>query len=260
MRRVAALLVATMACTACWPAEASDVPRDAGDVLRRVADRDYRAVYDASSDELKRKTSADDLAAKLRALEGFGELVDRRPTAPPTITETDGQRFAEVVYAVTFALGDGTFTMRFRANDVRGRWELLGFTFDVSAATYDPPYTPDDDGAEKLARRFLYLWQNRRYDDLKATLDLRQDPEKVRDFLEKLENAGNLLTLSRNRLETTGAPGARLARSEYALTFDNGTGRMSFTLKEIGGEWRVDGVDYGIEYATTGGRSSAPPT
>lgn len=253
MRRIvvlAAVLACAGAVAGCTPADPKDVSKFASEIIDRLKDRKYDLLYDQSSDAFKKTFTKDDFVKKMKDLEGFGQLLEVEPDGEPAVTEEDGDKIARVPYTAKFTLAEGPLSLTLRGNDVTGKWELDGYKYDVTATTFDPPYPPDQDGADKLARRFLYLWQNRRYDDLSKSMRLQEDPEKVQEFFKKLENAGQLLTMTRTRFEPSTQGGRKAAAVAYDLKFDNGTGTMNFKLLAIDGEWRIDSVNYSIEYNT----------
>jgi hypothetical protein len=234
----------------CTPADPKNVPKAAQEVFDRLKDRQYDALYDKASDAFKKTFTKDEFVKKMKELESFGQLLDVAPDGDPNVAEEGGDKLARVAYTAKFTLAEGPFNLTLRGNDISGDWELDGYKYDVTATTFDPPYKPDQEGAEKLARRFLYLWQSRRYDDLSKTMRLQEDPSKIADFLKKLESAGQLLTMDRTSYKEGAKSGHDTVAMDYDLKFDNGTGTMHFELVELSGEWRIDTVRYNIEYNT----------
>lgn len=253
MRKLASvcLLVACAVLFAgCTPADPKEVPKSAEGVFSSLKDRKYDDVYDDASDAFKKTYQKQEFVDKMKELEGFGQLLEVKADGQPTVEESDGDKIARAPYAARFALAQGPFSLTLRGNDITGKWELDGYKYDVTATTSDPPYTPNETGAEKLAQRFLYLWQNRRYDDLSTVMQLQDEPQKIQDFFKKLESAGKLLTMERTLYEPSTERGAKAVATDYDLKFDNGTGTMNFKLLEVGGQWRLDSVKYNIEYNT----------
>jgi hypothetical protein len=252
--RKSLLLITALVCVGtlagCTPADPKNVPKAAQEVFDRLKNRQYDALYDNSSDPFKKTFTKDEFVTKMKELESFGQMLDVAPDKDPQISEEGGDKIARVAYTAKFTLAEGPFNLSLRGNDISGDWELDGYKYDVTATTFDPPYKPDQEGAEKLARRFLYLWQSRRYDDLSKTMRLQEDPDKIADFLKKLENAGQLLTMDRTTYSEAAKSGHDTAAMNYNLKFDNGTGTMHFELVELSGEWRIDTVKYNIEYNT----------
>jgi hypothetical protein len=220
-------------------------------VFDRVRARQYAELYGEASVAFRKTYPRAEFVRRLEALEAFGQLVEIEPAGEPSIVDRDAGRVATASYVVRFAFAEGPFVVKLRANEMLGTWELEGYDYDVAVTTADPPYAPDDTGADQLARRFFYLWQSRRYGDLRRAMRLSDDPQKVRGFLEKLENAGKLLTLNRRSYETSTVKGRRTAQARYDLAGDNGTGNVAFRLVEVDREWRIESVDYEIEYNKT---------
>ncbi|MBK6314588.1 MAG: hypothetical protein IPF53_09820 [Blastocatellia bacterium] len=236
--------------TGCIKADPAKVPESAGKVMGALKDRNYAGMYDRASKPFKGTFTQADFTAKMAGLEGFGQLLDFVQSGDPTVTEEDGDKLAWVQFTAKFALAEGPFKVKLRGNDVTGEWQLDGYNFDISGTTTDPPYPPNGDGAEKLARRFMYLWQNRRYEDLAKTMNLKEEPQRVQEFMKKLENAGDLLTLTRTSYSESTVKGAPAASMDYDIKFDNGSGSMQFELVAVNSEWQIDTVKYNIIYDT----------
>lgn len=241
-------------CAGCGPADPGRVHDFAQAVFDRMRTREYAELYNEASVAFRKNYPREEFVRRMEALEAFGQLVEIEPTGEPSFVERRGGRVATAGYVARFAFAEGPFVLRLRANDMLGTWELEGYDYDVASTTTDPPYPPDDAGADQLARRFFYLWQSRRYGDLRRAMRLQDDPQKVRTFLEKLENAGKILSLNRRSYQTSSSQGRRTALAEYDLKGKNSagesTGDIAFRLVEAGGEWRIESVDYEIEYKT----------
>lgn len=232
----------------CIKADVAKIPESATKVMGTLRDRNYSGMYERSSKAFKGTFTLADFTTKMSGLEGFGQLLDFTQSGEPTVTEEKGEKLAWVQYTAKFALAEGPFKIKLRGNDVTGEWQLDGYNYDVSGTTTDPPYPADGDGAEKLARRFMYLWQNRRYDDLAKTMKLQEEPQRIQDFMQKLENAGKLLTLTRTTYSESTVKGAPATSMDYDMKFDNGTGTMHFELVASNREWQIDTVKYNITY------------
>lgn len=240
--------------TGCIKADPAKVPESATKVMETLRDRNYVGMYDRSSKAFKGTFTQSDFTQKMAGLEGFGQLLEFVQVGEPSVTEEANEKLAWVQYTAKFALAEGPFKVKLRGNDVTGEWQLDGYNYDVSGTTTEPPYPADSDGAEKLARRFMYLWQNRRYDDLAKTMKLQEEPERIRDFMQKLENAGDLLTLTRTTYSESTVKGAPATSMDYDMKFDNGSGTMHFELVADKREWQIDTVKYNITYDKDGAR------
>lgn len=224
-----------------------EVEAAASEVVERLEARDYAAIYEESSPEFKAGNPKADFAEKMEALESVGKLLEVRRSGAPRFRDEGGARLATVPYEVGFALGEGPLELTFRGDDA-GEWRLDFYSYDVTASTYDPPYPATETGADRLAHRFLFLWQNRRYDDIRRIMPLDEEAQKVEEFLSRLEPAGDLLTIERTAFGSTRRGGTVSATADYGLTFENGKGYITFTLEERGEEWAIDAVRYDVEY------------
>ena len=242
--------------TGCIKADPAKIPDSATKVMGTLRDRNYSGLYERASKAFKEEFTQADFTAKMSGLEGFGQLLDFVQVGEPTVTQEKDEKLAWVQFTAKFALAEGPFKIKLRGNDVTGEWQLDGYNYDVSGTTTDPPYPADSDGAEKLARRFMYLWQNRRYEDLAKTMKLEEEPQRIQDFMKKLENAGKLLTLTRTSFKESTVKGAPSASMDYDMKFDNGSGTMQFELIANKREWQIDTVKYNISYD----KSGAPPS
>ncbi|MCC6744169.1 MAG: hypothetical protein IT175_09935 [Acidobacteria bacterium] len=242
--------------TGCIKADPAKVPESATRVMETLRDRNYIGMYDRSSKAFKGTFKQAEFTTKMAGLEGFGQLLEFAAVGEPEISQDGNDKLAWVHYKAKFALAEGPFKVKLRGNDVTGEWQLDGYDYDISGNTTEPPYPADSDGAEKLARRFLYLWQNRRYDDLAKTMKLQEEPDRIREFMQKLENAGDLLTLTRTNFTESTVQGAPAASMDYDMKFDNGSGTMHFELVAIKREWQIDTVKYNITYDKSGDRAS----
>jgi len=241
----------------CIKADPAKVPQAATSVMATLRERSYGGMYESASKPFKNTFTKADFTSKMAELEGFGQLIDFTQNGEPAMSEEKGDKLAWVTFTAKFALAEGPFKIKLRGNDVSGEWQLDGYDYDISGTTTDPPYPPNSDGAEKLARRFMYLWQNRRYGDISKTMKLQEDPKKVEDFMQKLEKAGKLLTLSRTSYQESTVKGLPATSMEYDMKFDNGNGTIQFELVSVDREWRIDTVKYNITYNTTG--PNVPP-
>jgi hypothetical protein len=224
------------------PARAVSAARGVVDLLEA---RDYDAIYDAASPELREANTREAFAERLRPLESFGKL--ERAEQVGGIGPGQSGDTLTVPFDVRYVLGEGRLEVALRADPASGAWRLTGLSYDVGAATFDPPYPATQDGADKLAHRFMFLWQTRRYDDLTRILKLGGE-SRVRGFLARLEAAGPLLTMERKAYHAARSNGGPAIRLSYDLTFANGKGYVDFTLVDVGAEWRIDDVKYDVEY------------
>jgi hypothetical protein len=133
--------------------EPSRVPEAASASLGRLREREYEAMYDAASPELRQTNDRDAFLERLRALDNFGRLERVEPAGEPAGSRAGGTVTA--AYRVTYVLGEGSLDLSLRANQA-GEWRLDGLRYDVVASTYDPPYPDSEDGADKLAVRLSY--------------------------------------------------------------------------------------------------------
>jgi hypothetical protein len=249
-----AILVLALSAVGCGPAENGEVPDAAQQIFDLLRERRYDAIYDGAAVSFRKSNTKADFVERLRALESFGQLAEIVPAADPSIVADGETRFANARYTARFAFAEGPFELTLRSNDMLGTWELAGYDYNVEGTTYDPPYPADAEGADQLARRFFYLWQVRRYGDLRRIMRLDEDPQKVRQFFENLENGGRLLRLDRVSYEPQ-TSGRRAGVLEgYSLTFDNGKGTIVLKLVEVNDEWRLDSADYQIEYKVLGSK------
>lgn len=225
----------------------ADAPRAADEIVERLGARDYDALYEGASGPFKAANPKDEFVAKLRQLEGFGELDGLEPKGDFDVKQDAGAQVASRSYTASYELGRGPFELALR-EDGAGGWRLDYFTYDIGAETFDPPYAADETGADRLVHRFLYLWQNRRYDDIAKTMQLEDDPAKAREYFKTLESAGNFL--SAKRTGYVAGSKAKSIKTDYDVVFDNGKGFMTFTLVSDGQNWHVDNIRYDVEYRT----------
>ena len=230
-----------------------DAPRGPGprspeaaarDFFERLRDREYAALYENASSPFRDVNSRKETLTRLEGLADFGQLVETRPVGELEVSGPDGNRTATGRWEAEFALGEGTFEVTVREEAESRSWRLDHYGFDVRTTTVEPPYPNTAEGADRLAKRFFYLWQKRSYDDLATAMRLRDDPDRVRAFFEELEGAGSILTVERT---TYHAAKGNAVKAEYDVEFDRGGGYFTFLLVPEGGAWRVDKVTYDVE-------------
>lgn len=217
--------------------------------MERIATRDYAAIYDQASSEFRDANPKEDFLQKMQALETLGKLVDWEVKGESSRRSDNGAEIATVPVSTTYVLGEGPIDLTFR-RDTNGAWRLDFYRYDVAATTYDPPYPASETGADRLAHRFMFLWQSRRYDDLAKIMPLDAESGEVRDFLAKMEPAGDLLTMKRKGFSSTRKSGTLTAKADYNLRFERGRGFIVFTLEQQGEEWAIDAIKYDVEYQT----------
>lgn len=234
-------------------ASAPEAPRGPGagspdaaarDFFERLRDREYVALYESASSPFREVNSRKETLERLEGLDDFGLLRETRPIGEPRVEGPEGSRTATMDYEAEFSLGDGRFEVTVREDPESRSWRLDHYSYDVQTTTVEPPYSNSAEGADRLAKRFLYLWQKRKYDDLAAAMRIGDDPAKVRAFFKELEGAGNIRTIER---ETYHAAAGDRVKVEYAVEFDRGGGYMTFMLVPDGGSWRIDKVTYDVE-------------
>jgi hypothetical protein len=237
--------------------EQRDIAR-AGDALfAKIAARDYDGAYESASDAFKASNSRGDFVKKMQELELFGKLTKADQKDAPELADDGGRHTAKLRYTARYTLGEGPFDVTLAA-DPSGDWRLDYYKYDVQATTSDPPYPADEAGAERLAHRFLYLWQTRRYGELADTMELdgdeEEDKQRLDEFFKELETAGRLLTMKRTAFSANPKAGPKAVSLDYDLTFDNGAGWIRFQLEQDGDQWRItdakDAVRYDVEYFT----------
>ena len=250
--RVAALVVLCGVLGASC-ASAPEAPRGRGagspdaaahDFFERLRDREYAALYESASSPFREVNSRKETLERLEGLDDFGQLGEARPVGEPRVEGPEGSRTAAMSYEAEFALGEGRFEVTVREDPESRGWRLDHYGYDVQTTTLEPPYPSTAEGADRLAKRFFYLWQKRRYDDLAAAMRIGDDPAKVRTFFKELEGAGNIRTIER---ETYHAASGNAVKAEYTVEFDRGGGFMTFLLVPADGAWRIDKVTYDVE-------------
>jgi hypothetical protein len=218
------------------------------DFFERIRDRDYGALYENASSPFREVNSRKETLTRLEGLDDFGQLVEARPVGEVRISGPEGNQTATMDYEAEFALGEGRFEVTAREDAASRTWRLDHYGFDVETTTGEPPYAKTAEGADRLAKRFVYLWQKRRYDDLAAAMRIGDDPGKVRAFFEELEGAGNIRTIERMVYHASKGDGVK---AEYDVEFDRGSGYITFLLVPDGEAWRIDKVTYDVERVTT---------
>lgn len=238
------------------PARLEAAADAAGELFGALAERDYARAYEDASAAFKATNSRDDFVQKMRELEVFGTLVETRLTGGPEAKDEDGRQLVDMTYEAAYALGDGPFEVTLAA-DQSGRWRLDHYKYDISTKTSDPPYPTSESGAERLAQRFMFLWQTRRYKELADTMGLEENEENLTSFFEDLESAGRLLSMDRKGYVAAPSAGAGAVKLDYDLEFENGRGFITFLLEPKDDAWRVSdekgAVKYDVEYFTDGG-------
>jgi hypothetical protein len=250
---------------ACTHSEASKrpVPEDAGNaaqsVFAKLKARDHEGLYEDASPAFKAANQKADFVAKIRDLEQFGAVLDVEPIGDLAVTPGNASEVANGSYTATFTFGKGPIDLSLRLDASSGEWKLDYYSYDVATTTVDPPYSADEAGADQLARRFLYLWQANRFDDLSTTMKIKDDPAKVRSFLEGLKSSGELLTLERTGYLAASSRGGKAVKAEYHLVFDKGKGYLTFLLVPQGGQWQLVNVKYDVEFSAGAGTHAADP-
>jgi hypothetical protein len=222
-------------------------------VATLIRDRKFGEIYDDASPEFQSANARDEVVEGLGAVSSFGRLLDWKAGDARRASAGDAE-LVSVPLDARFALGEGTIELTFRGRD--GKWRLDHYGYDVGATTYDPPYPATEDGADKLAHRFMFLWQNRRYDDLARIMPISEDAGEVREFLARLEPAGDFLTLKRASFGSFRRAGALGATADFNLRFEHGRGFVVFTLLERDEQWTIDKIKYDVEYQTDDGSTA----
>jgi hypothetical protein len=145
MRSAPLVLAALAGLAACSPG--SDVPAAERGVAAFHAALDsgrYGAIYAASSDEMKRPTSAEDLTRLLAAVHGRLGRLRAGSTRSWNDSRTTSGRFVTIDYAATYERGAAEENFVFRIDD--GRAALAGYHVDSRALVEAPVQPPPQSG------------------------------------------------------------------------------------------------------------------
>jgi hypothetical protein len=149
MRSALLLFAALAGLAACSPG--SDVPAAERGVTAFHAQLDagrYAAIYAASSDEMKRTTSAEDLTRLLAAVQGRFGRFRAGSTRSWNDSRTTSGRFVTLDYAATYERGAVAENFVFRIDD--GRAALAGYHVDPrSMIDAETPPTPAEPSANQ---------------------------------------------------------------------------------------------------------------
>ncbi|MEA3039586.1 MAG: hypothetical protein QOE79_2099 [Sphingomonadales bacterium] len=151
MRRAPFLVAALAGLAACSPG--SDVPAAERGVAAFHATLDagrYGAIYSASSEEMRRTTSAEDFTRLLEAVHGRLGRFRAGTTRSWNDSRTTSGRFVTIDYTATYERGAADENFVFRIDD--GRAALAGYHVD-SRALVEAPVQPPPEPAEPSENR-----------------------------------------------------------------------------------------------------------
>lgn len=218
-----------------------DAARAAEATIEQLRNRQMARIYDGGAAVLRRERWPD-FAARVTQPEQLGKLLDARASEPPRIERIPGVgRTAHVTYDATYVFGTASIGCRYVDVGFSGEWRLAELDVTVRPDVTEPPYPATPEGADLMARRILYAFQNHEYDAIDEILPSPEGQDRAVQFRNTLIGDGYITKVERTSLADgmVGPLPVQVATYTIETSREQRSGTLALKLVRNGGSWKA---------------------
>lgn len=240
---VAAAVVATLYFTILRPG-AADAAKAADTTIAQLREREFARIYDNGAPMLRREKWPE-FGARVKRPESLGKMVEVSAKGEPRIDRTAGTgRMATVEYEARHVFGTSSIVCSYLDVGFSGEWKLAGFELSVRPEVAEPPYAATPEGADALARRLLYAFQQSDFETVDRICPGIENDGKVESFRDTLLGDGFITTVERTAFAEERVQGLVVQAATYTMETnrDRRSGTLKLYLLRDGSNWKVGGM------------------
>ncbi len=223
--------------------------RAAETTITQLKDRKLGQLYEGASATLRQEKWVD-FVARISDVTKLGKILETKMSDATIARDPRLGRAATVTCEAECLFGHATIVCTYSDVGFSGRWLLADVQTDVRRAVTEPPYAATDDGADALARRFVYAFQNEDYATITRLIANDEGEDKLKSFRESLIGDGYVTVLERTGVDDVDYGGVVV----HAVSYDVETSReqrnglLKFFLRNDGDNWAVVGVETNMRF------------
>lgn len=222
-----------------------DAVRAADATIEQVRSREFSKIYDNGSAVLRRERWPE-FGARIKRPETLGKMLEIESQGPARIDRIAGiGRTATVLYDVKHVFGTSSFVCRYVDVGFVGEWKLAELELTVRPDVADPPFPATADGADALARRVLYAFQQSDFATIESLVPGIDDRERVESFRNTLLGDGFITKIERTAFAEEEVKGLMVQAATYTIETnrDQRSGTLKLLLVRDALQWKVGGME-----------------
>ncbi|MBK6427452.1 MAG: hypothetical protein IPF82_14995 [Blastocatellia bacterium] len=229
---------------------ARDAERASEATIEQLRSREFSKIYDNGSAFLRRERWPE-FGARVKRPESLGKMLEVTQQGPARIDRVPGfGRTATVNCDATYVFGNVSFICRYVDVGFVGEWRLAEFDAAVRPEFAEPPFEATPDGADALARRVLFAFQQSDYATIESLIPGIKDRERIQSFRNTLLGDGFITKFERTSLAEEEVNGIVVQAATYTIETnrDKRSGTLKFLLVRDALQWRVGGMETNMSF------------
>lgn len=228
----------------------ADASRAADVTMEQLRSREFSRIYDTGSAVLRRERWPE-FGARVKRPESLGKMLDVEVQGEPRIDRIPGiGRTATILCDAKHVFGSTSFVCRYVDVGFVGEWKLAEFDVTVRPEVPDPPFTDSPDGADALAKRVLFAFQQSDYATIDTLIPGIDDRERVESFRNTLLGDGFITKIERTGYGEEQVKGILVQAATYTIETnrDHRSGTLKLLLVRDGSNWKVGGMETNMSF------------
>lgn len=223
----------------------ADAMRAADATIEQLRSREFSKIYDNGSAILRRERWPE-FGARVKRPEALGKMLEVEPQGPARIDRIPGiGRTATVLYDVKHVFGTTSLVCRYVDIGFVGEWKLSELELTVRPEVADPPFPATQEGADALARRVLFAFQQSDYGTIESLVPGIDDRKRVESFRNTLLGDGFITKIEQTGFVEEEVKGIVVQAATYTIETnrDQRSGTLKLLLVRDGLKWKVGGME-----------------